>query len=62
MFPVAHAHCILITKFAHSFIFMIYIFKNIKVQRKHATKWFFDLDMEDISSVYLLNQIFWYLL
>ena len=58
-FPVARAHCILTTKFARSNLFNeVCIQKSLKF-RKTCYKIIFRPEQAvDISSVYLLNQIF----
>ena len=65
MFPVAHAHCSLATKFAGSFFLNDVLSKNIKVENTNTMKkkkmqnnfsiWTY---AEDISYVRVLNQIF----
>ena len=70
MFAVAHVHCILATKFAHTFFFfflMICVFKNLyklekkkKNRRKTSYKMIFLPEyIEEISYFYLVNQILW---
>ena len=73
MFPVAHAHCILATKFACSFFNDVSIEKSLKVEKENTnasenqikTKQKASYKMifqpkhaEDISYVYVFNQIF----
>ena len=60
MFPVAHAHCILTTTFAHSFFFFndVCIYKSLKCRKICHKMIFWSKHAEGITSVYLLNQIF----
>ena len=57
MFPAVRAHCILTTKFAHSFFLMMCVFTN-KVQKNMAQNDFWPEHAENTSSVCLLNQLF----
>ena len=64
MFVVACAHCILTTKFEGSFFSMVFVFTNhLSTGEKKRRKTYFKIIVqpehaEDISSIYLLNQIF----
>ena len=53
MFPVARAHCILTTKFAHIFFLITCIFDKPFSVEKHATKWYFNLNMLKTSNIWV---------
>ena len=58
MFQVACTHCILTTKFELTFSDDVYIHKSLKCRKTCYKMIFWPEHAEDISSVYLLNQIF----
>ena len=66
MFPVAYMHCILATKFARSFVFNDMCIKNhlsgkgkCNYRKRTSYKMIFRPEHdEDISYVYVVNQIF----
>ena len=59
MFPVACAHCILTTKYALSLFLKWCVFTNHKSAEKTYHRIISRPEhAEDISSIYLLNQIF----
>ena len=57
LLPIACAHCILTTKFARNFFYlMMCVCTNHESAEKYATKWFFDLNMLKTSALFICKR------